>query len=72
LLNEHHVRFAERERLPHKPSQTLPERVVEPFNVVGLVNVVGLAAAFVTGNVLALRHYLLVGFPTGAKKGALF
>lgn len=53
----HQLRLAERERLSHEPRQALPERGVEPLDVAGL------AAAIVTGDVLTLRHHLLARLP---------
>ncbi len=53
----HRLRLAERERLADEPSQSLTQRVVEAFYMVGL------AAALAARRVLPLRHHLLIGFP---------
>lgn len=53
----HLVRLAERERLPDETRQTLPQRVVEALDMVGL------AAALAAGDVLVLRDHLLVRLP---------
>jgi len=53
----HRGTLAERKRFAHKPSQSLPKRVVEAFHMVGLP--VFLAA----GPVLTRRHHAVASLP---------